>query len=143
LPDRVADVSFANVTLPFAVADTPSWRTTRRPVDDMSLRHNRFCAGGGPALLVIGISTPPPAPRRSSTPGSEMPMPPRATAAILTFLAIAAVPELVPPLNGYRIYDWRAASAGLDFVPRRQTLSPLEEERLRLRPEADARRSKS
>jgi lysophospholipase L1-like esterase len=64
-------------------------------------------------------------------------LPRHATAAILTFLALLALPELVPQLKEYKIFDWRTAPAVLDFVPRRVTESPLEEEQRRLRPDVD------
>jgi lysophospholipase L1-like esterase len=64
-------------------------------------------------------------------------LPPHATAAILTFLALIAIPEFVPQLQDYKAFDWRTALAVLDFAPRRVTESPLEEEQKRLRPEID------
>lgn len=67
----------------------------------------------------------------------HVPLPVHATAAILTFLTILAVPEFVPRLKDYKIFDWRTASAVIDFVPRRATESPMEEEQKRLRPDAD------
>ncbi|MEK7753635.1 MAG: hypothetical protein AAB654_17055, partial [Acidobacteriota bacterium] len=67
----------------------------------------------------------------------RFPLPVQATAAILTFLAILAVPEFVPQLKDYKIFDWRTAPAVIDFVPRRATQSPVEEEQKRLRPDAD------
>lgn len=70
----------------------------------------------------------PPRPRPPLVPG-------RATAAILSFMAILAVPEFYPPQNDYRIFDWSTAPGVLDFAPRRATISPLEEEQRRLRPQ--------
>ncbi len=67
----------------------------------------------------------------------RVPLPFHATAAILTFLTILAVPEFVPQLKDYKIFDWRTAPAVIDFVPRRATQSPVEEEQRRLRPDAD------
>jgi lysophospholipase L1-like esterase len=64
-------------------------------------------------------------------------LPGHATGAILTFLALLAVPELVPALKDYQIFDWRTAPAVIDFVPRRVTAQPMEEEWNRLRPDAD------
>lgn len=64
-------------------------------------------------------------------------LPRHATLAILSFVLMAAVPEFVPALKDYRIYDWRSAAAVLEFSPRRASLSPIEEEQRRLRPEAD------
>ncbi|MCX6637319.1 MAG: hypothetical protein NT090_19875, partial [Acidobacteria bacterium] len=67
----------------------------------------------------------------------RFPLPVHATAAILTFLTILAVPEFGPRLKDYKIFDWRTAPAVIDFVPRRATESPIEEEQKRLRPDAD------
>ncbi len=79
--------------------------------------------------LAVAPPAEPPKPR-------PFPLPGQATAAILSFMAILAVPELCPPLKDYRIFDWSTAPSVLDFIPRRATVSPLEEEQKRLRPDA-------
>ena len=63
-------------------------------------------------------------------------MPWHAIAAILTFLALLAVPDFVPRLNDYRIFDWRTALLVADFIPRHKTESPVEDEQKRLRPDS-------
>ncbi len=66
------------------------------------------------------------------------PFPPKPALAILTFLAIAAVPNVLPPLKDYQLLQWRNTLAVLDFIPRKTSLSPLADEQLRLRPDVDA-----
>ncbi|MBI4875613.1 MAG: hypothetical protein HY822_13350 [Acidobacteria bacterium] len=64
-------------------------------------------------------------------------LPRQATLAILSFALMVAVPEFVPALKDYKIFDWHSAPAVLDFAPRRVSVSPIEEEQRRLRPDAD------
>lgn len=107
----------------------------------MGRRHRSHRKGRSPKLAAV---PPPPAP---SPPRLEedkpkhvplrFPLPGHATAAILTFLTILAVPEFVPLLKDYKIFDWRTAPAVADFVPRHVSESPIEEEHKRLHPDAD------
>ncbi len=61
--------------------------------------------------------------------------PGKATLAVLAFIALAALPELVPALRNYRIVEWPSVPSVLDFIPRSKPAAPLEEEEERLRPE--------
>ncbi len=64
--------------------------------------------------------------------------PRKATLTILTFLAVAAAPNVLPALKDYQLLEWRNTLTMLDFVPRKSSLSPVADEQLRLRPDVDA-----
>ena len=61
----------------------------------------------------------------------------KTTFAILTFVGITLVPEMLPGLKDTKILDWRTVPAVLDFVPRKTSSAPIQQEQLRLRPDTD------
>ncbi len=61
--------------------------------------------------------------------------PKKATAAIATFVVVITVPQFVPQLYNWRVFEWATVPHLLDFHPRKQAASPLEEEQLRMRPD--------
>ena len=50
-------------------------------------------------------------------------------------MAIVATPRYIPQLHDWRLFDWSTVGHVLDFQPRKRSLSPLEEEQARLRPD--------
>lgn len=57
--------------------------------------------------------------------------------AIAFFGVITLIPEYATPLKNYKMMDWRTVPAVLDFIPRKVSTTPMEEEKLRLRPDTD------
>jgi lysophospholipase L1-like esterase len=55
--------------------------------------------------------------------------------AIVTFGALAVLPEVVPELRNYRYIDWGSFALLFEFVPHDRDLEPLAQENLRLHPD--------
>ena len=54
---------------------------------------------------------------------------------LLAFAAIVTVPQFIPQLFNWRIFEWSTVAHVLDFQPRQPSIAPLEEEQARLRPD--------
>src|SRR5271157_4796313 len=54
---------------------------------------------------------------------------------LLAFAVIITVPQFIPQLYNWRVFEWPAAAHVLDFQPRQPSAAPLEEEQARLRPD--------
>lgn len=54
---------------------------------------------------------------------------------LLAFVAIITVPQFVPQLFNWRVFEWPTAMHVLDFQPRQPSAAPLEEEQALLRPD--------
>jgi hypothetical protein len=63
-----------------------------------------------------------------------MRLPFKASVAILAFVVIAALPDLIPALQNYRIVNWSRLGTVAEFTSKR-TAAPMEEEKARLRPD--------
>jgi len=55
---------------------------------------------------------------------------------LATFGAMITLPQYIPQWYNWRIYEWAAAPAVLDFQPRPHTSSPMQDELERLRPDS-------
>ncbi len=62
-------------------------------------------------------------------------LPKKTTLTILSFGALMAMTDLVPPLRDYKVMDWRSIPSVLDFIDRRPSPQPEADEQTRLRPE--------
>src|SRR4030088_340894 len=78
--------------------------------------------------------------RRSSTRSSEAMrlLPPKPALVILTLAAFMKAPDAMPAFKNYKVLDWQTIPAVLDFLPRKTSAAPIEEEQLRLHPDKDA-----
>lgn len=59
---------------------------------------------------------------------------------ILTLGCLAVllhIPDLMPQYRDYKVLDWASVSQVLDFVPRKASLDPVEDERDKLQPDAN------
>lgn len=65
----------------------------------------------------------------------KSPWPIKPVLALATFGAMITLPQYIPQWYNWRIYEWAAAPAVLDFQPRTQAERPLEEEMERLKPD--------
>jgi lysophospholipase L1-like esterase len=54
---------------------------------------------------------------------------------LVAFAVIITVPQFVPRLYNWRVYDWLMTAHVLDFQPRTPSAAPLEDEQARLRPD--------
>jgi lysophospholipase L1-like esterase len=54
---------------------------------------------------------------------------------LLAFAVIITVPQFIPQLYNWRVFEWPTALHVLDFQPRQSSATPLEEEQARLRPD--------
>jgi lysophospholipase L1-like esterase len=54
---------------------------------------------------------------------------------LLAFAAIVTVPQFIPQLFNWRIFEWSTVAHVLDFQPRQPSIAPLEEEQARMRPD--------
>ena len=57
------------------------------------------------------------------------------TAAMLAVMM--TIPDFIPYFKDYKVLDWRYVGQVLEFAPRGQSVSPIESEQLRLRPNTD------
>jgi lysophospholipase L1-like esterase len=58
--------------------------------------------------------------------------------AIAAFCAIITLPEFIPQLYNWHVYEWATLPSVLDFQPRRISQAPIEEEIARMRPDVVA-----
>jgi lysophospholipase L1-like esterase len=65
------------------------------------------------------------------------PWPRKMTLTIAALAAMFFALDFVPPLAHYHVLDWRAVRGVLDFVPRRSSTTPADDEQRRLRPDLD------
>jgi lysophospholipase L1-like esterase len=61
-------------------------------------------------------------------------LPWRTLGAIVTFCVIITAPRFIPQLHNWHIYEWETAQGILDFHDRTPTPTPLEDQRIALRP---------
>jgi lysophospholipase L1-like esterase len=61
-------------------------------------------------------------------------LPPKASLAILAFVALAALPDLIPAFQNYKFVNWSRLNTVVEFKSKR-TATPIEEEKVRLRPD--------
>ena len=52
------------------------------------------------------------------------------------FLVLVTLPDYLPAFKDYKVFDWRSVPTVLDFVARKNSSTPLEDEFDRLRPDA-------
>lgn len=65
----------------------------------------------------------------------KSPWPLKPVLVLATFGVMITLPQYIPQWYNWRIYEWAAAPAVLDFQPRSQAARPLEEEMERLKPD--------
>ena len=65
-------------------------------------------------------------------------LPPKATLAILTLVALMKAPDAMPAFKNYKVLDWHTIPSVLDFAPRKSSAVPIEDEQLRMHPDKDA-----
>src|SRR6266702_3736371 len=65
-------------------------------------------------------------------------LPPKATLAILTLVALLKAPDAMPAFKNYKVLDFQTIPAVLDFTPRKTSAAPIEDEHSRMHPDKDA-----